>query len=467
MGSGPSRPYESGFRILNVLPTGAAANTIVFPDSVSSRSPTRRTARISSLVPWLDFIISINGQNLNEIEDAESVFASEIMTTLNDPHSNHTLILEIYNLKRNAIRTVQITLNTNPLSPSLSIINTDNNNNTLSIPAPESVTVTNPSSSSPDTDNEPSPPILGAVITWETIPEFGITEIPLHVTEIEPNTPAANAGLVVNDDYILGCTINNITYGFEDNESFSNAVYDSRGSVLLLYVYCINNDTIRLVELEIPESGKGLGLGIACGSFHQLPSFTRETDGVNIIDTQRGTPVAVLPLEAFVLSSSSPTSKNIPLSPKPDIVIPTDNQSPEIITTTNSNPAIQTNNNSISNTIVHSSPIANSTNTVEVTPVPTISVTNTFNAPTVTTNIPSPNIIPTVVPPPVAKFMPNNNTNTNISSSITPFGSSDMTKKEGTGALSLSLLSHLPPPRTLPVNESPVKEETIDWQQRY
>lgn len=508
MGSGLSRPYNAGFRILNVLSTGAAANTLVFPDPSSARSPSRRNPRVSALVPWLDFIVSINGYNLNETENCESAFATEIMTTLKDNDHGNTVILEVFNIKRNAVRTVQITLpqplkegvlkegDVSPSSPSSSS-STSSPSSSSNIPKVIATDTTTEVTTDyiPVSASSSPPPILGAVITWEPIPDLGdygsgyeYIEIPLHVTEIEPDSPAEHAGLIVNEDYLLGCTIENITYGFEDNESFGNAVYDSRGQDLLLYVYCLTNDTVRIVNLPIPETGKGVGIGLSSGSFHQLPLFTRETDGVNIIDLDRTTPVSspskggggitVLPFESFIVSR--PITSTQPPENTGSIAYKKEDTS---------SPRNSSDNITISRVVTNE---ISSTSNATTTPVPTLIIPPSISSlpislqqqPPVQPNIiPPTNIIPTVVPPPVVKFMPSsssvstttNNTillssslpppgsSSSSSPSITPFGSSDHLKKEGPGPLSLSLLSHLPPPRTLPVNESPVKDEVIDW----
>ena len=149
-----STPLSPGFRVLNVQPNSPASYVVVFPSADAARDGLRSPLH-GSLTSYLDFIISVNGEVLAS-EDAE-FFAEEIRTNAGQP-----VILEVYNVKCQKLRTVQV------------------------VPR----------------DDWGGDGLMGLHIKWDSID--GCAESVLHVADVAPSSPAAIAGLIGGDDYILG-----------------------------------------------------------------------------------------------------------------------------------------------------------------------------------------------------------------------------------------------------------------------
>ena len=144
----------AGFRVLNVQPHSPASDVVVFPSAEAARDGLRSPLH-ASLVSYLDFIVSVNGEPLGG-EDSE-FFAEEIRANINQP-----VILEVFNVMNQKLRTLQVVPRT-------------------------------------DWGGEG---LLGLHVKFDVI--TGAAESVLHVTEVEPGSPAAVAGLTAGDDYILG-----------------------------------------------------------------------------------------------------------------------------------------------------------------------------------------------------------------------------------------------------------------------
>uniref|UniRef100_A0A1A8FSC6 Golgi reassembly stacking protein 2, 55kDa n=1 Tax=Nothobranchius korthausae TaxID=1143690 RepID=A0A1A8FSC6_9TELE len=91
-----------------------------------------------------------------------------------------------------------------------------------------------------------------------------------HVLEIEPNSPAALAGLRPFIDYIIGADI-----AMHESEDLFSLVEEHEGKELKLYVYGTDTDNCREVVIT-PNSdwgGEGsLGCGIGYGYLHRIPT---------------------------------------------------------------------------------------------------------------------------------------------------------------------------------------------------
>ncbi|XP_056279806.1 Golgi reassembly-stacking protein 2 [Pseudoliparis swirei] len=190
----------------------------------------------------------------------------------------------------------------------------------------------------------------------------GANENVWHVLEVEPNSPAALAGLRAHADYVIGAdTVMN------ESEDLFSVVETHEGKELKLYVY--NTDTDNCHEVVITPNcdwgGDGsLGCGIGYGYLHRIPtlpflegkgvSFPAQTPSEPVTSPKDGfTEVhlsAVIPTVPVAVSSSASTglaqslagvSSNLttfvsnlqtglpPLSlpgvtrPRPDLVLPT------------------------------------------------------------------------------------------------------------------------------------------------
>ncbi|XP_054889749.1 Golgi reassembly-stacking protein 2-like isoform X2 [Poeciliopsis prolifica] len=98
----------------------------------------------------------------------------------------------------------------------------------------------------------------------------GANENVWHVLEVEPNSPAALAGLRPHTDYIIGAdTVMN------ESEDLFSLIESHEGKGLKLYVY--NTDTDNCREVVITPNGSwggegSLGCGIGYGYLHRIPT---------------------------------------------------------------------------------------------------------------------------------------------------------------------------------------------------
>ncbi|KAK7144217.1 hypothetical protein R3I94_010592 [Phoxinus phoxinus] len=108
----------------------------------------------------------------------------------------------------------------------------------------------------------------------------GANENVWHVLEVEPNSPAALAGLRPHTDYIIGAdTVMN------ESEDLFSLIETHEGKGLKLYVY--NTDTDNCREVVITPNGAwggegSLGCGIGYGYLHRIPTRPFE-EGKKII----------------------------------------------------------------------------------------------------------------------------------------------------------------------------------------
>ncbi|XP_044072678.1 Golgi reassembly-stacking protein 2-like isoform X1 [Siniperca chuatsi] len=99
----------------------------------------------------------------------------------------------------------------------------------------------------------------------------GANENVWHVLEVEPNSPAALAGLRAHADYIIGAdTVMN------ESEDLFSVVETHEGKELKLYVYNTDTDNCREVVItpNCDWGGEGsLGCGIGYGYLHRIPTL--------------------------------------------------------------------------------------------------------------------------------------------------------------------------------------------------
>ncbi|XP_023280362.1 Golgi reassembly-stacking protein 2 [Seriola lalandi dorsalis] len=99
----------------------------------------------------------------------------------------------------------------------------------------------------------------------------GTNENVWHVLEVEPNSPAALAGLRAHADYIIGAdTVMNET------EDLFSLIETHEGKELKLYVYNTDTDNCREVVItpNCDWGGEGsLGCGIGYGYLHRIPTL--------------------------------------------------------------------------------------------------------------------------------------------------------------------------------------------------
>ncbi|KAJ8282446.1 hypothetical protein COCON_G00049650 [Conger conger] len=98
----------------------------------------------------------------------------------------------------------------------------------------------------------------------------GANENVWHVLEVEPNSPAALAGMRPHTDYIIGAdTVMN------ESEDLFSLIETHEGKGLKLYVYNTDTDNCREVVITPNSSwgGEGsMGCGIGYGYLHRIPT---------------------------------------------------------------------------------------------------------------------------------------------------------------------------------------------------
>ncbi|XP_006972469.1 Golgi reassembly-stacking protein 2 [Peromyscus maniculatus bairdii] len=141
----------------------------------------------------------------------------------------------------------------------------------------------------------------------------GANENVWHVLEVEPNSPAALAGLRPHSDYIIGAdTVMN------ESEDLFSLIETHEAKPLKLYVYNTDTDNCREVIIT-PNSAWGgegsLGCGIGYGYLHRIPTRPfEEGKKISLPGQMASTPVTPLK-DGFTevqLSSVSPPSLSAP-----------------------------------------------------------------------------------------------------------------------------------------------------------
>lgn len=118
--------------------------------------------------------------------------------------------------------------------------------------------------------------LLGVTIRLDNY--GGADERLIRILTVEHNSPAAIAGLVPEQDYLLGT----VGESLEDTQSLANLLAVHVDRVIEFYVYNTNSDVVRVVPLMPTWSwgGKGLlGAEVGTGYLHRLPHSARNTSG--------------------------------------------------------------------------------------------------------------------------------------------------------------------------------------------
>ncbi|AWP20591.1 putative Golgi reassembly-stacking protein 1-like isoform 2 [Scophthalmus maximus] len=110
--------------------------------------------------------------------------------------------------------------------------------------------------------------LLGASVRYCSFE--GANENVWHVLDIEANSPAALAGLIAHDDFIVGAD-----QVLQDSENFFSLIEVNEGKPLKLLVYNMQTDQCREVVVT-PNGAWGgegsLGCGIGYGYLHRIPT---------------------------------------------------------------------------------------------------------------------------------------------------------------------------------------------------
>jgi len=107
----------------------------------------------------------------------------------------------------------------------------------------------------------------------------GANENVWHVLDVQQNSPASQAGLISNTDYIIGA--DSILH---ESEDLFSLIESHEGKPLKLYVYNYESDRCREVTL-VPNGAWGgegsIGAGIGYGYLHRIPTLEDEEGEVN------------------------------------------------------------------------------------------------------------------------------------------------------------------------------------------
>ncbi|KAM3928005.1 Golgi reassembly-stacking protein 1 [Leptodactylus fuscus] len=183
---------------------------------VQDNSPAQK----AGLEPFFDFIIAIGHSRLNK---ENTMFKDLLKANMEKP-----VKLEVYNTKTMKVREVEVT-------PS---------------------------------NMWGGQGLLGASVRFCSFQ--GANEHVWHVLDVEPNSPAALAGLQAHTDYIVGSD-----QILQESEDFYALIESHEGKPLKLLVY--NTDTDSCREVYVTPNGAwggegSLGCGIGYGYLHRIPS---------------------------------------------------------------------------------------------------------------------------------------------------------------------------------------------------
>ncbi|XP_067342948.1 Golgi reassembly-stacking protein 2-like isoform X2 [Channa argus] len=179
-------------------------------------------ARKAGLEPFFDFILSIGNTRLNK--------ESDLLKDLLKANMEKAVKLEVYNSKTQRVRELEV------------------------IPS----------------NMWGGQGLLGASVRFCSFE--GANENVWHVLDVENNSPAALAGLVAHDDYIVGA---------DQSEDFFSLIEANEGKPLKLLVYNTQTDQCREVVVT-PNGAWGgegsLGCGIGYGYLHRIPSHHTQSN---------------------------------------------------------------------------------------------------------------------------------------------------------------------------------------------
>eukprot|EP00123_Amoebidium_parasiticum_P004170 comp15455_c0_seq1/m.12427 comp15455_c0_seq1/g.12427 ORF comp15455_c0_seq1/g.12427 comp15455_c0_seq1/m.12427 type:complete len:283 (-) comp15455_c0_seq1:316-1164(-) len=209
-------------------------------------------ALIAGLEPYFDFIVGVNGQHL---QGEESLLVNLLHGSL-----NKEVILQVYSSKTGDFREVVVV---------------------------------------PTTYGGPG--VLGASLRSCNYPNAN--ETTWHILELQPNSPAAAAGLHSFTDYIIGTPEAIVS----DPADLGILLERFDKKELRMYVYNSEDDDIRMVTL-IPDSNWGgegsLGCNIGSGLLHKIPTRPAQKASVQEV-----------PSESSMLAQTTPAP--VPPSPSP------------------------------------------------------------------------------------------------------------------------------------------------------
>ncbi|KAA8499272.1 Golgi reassembly-stacking protein 1 [Porphyridium purpureum] len=128
------------------------------------------------------------------------------------------------------------------------------------------------------------PGLLGAAVKYEPMSD----PFPhvMHVTNVAPNSPGADAGLMPKSDYLVG-TRSDVFRNERDLEILLRQAH-SQNAILALVVYSSATGRFRSVEVS-PNNhwgGRGiLGCELSTGLFHEIPVYSTASSGMRKVSS--------------------------------------------------------------------------------------------------------------------------------------------------------------------------------------
>ncbi|XP_051266556.1 Golgi reassembly-stacking protein 1 [Dicentrarchus labrax] len=201
------------------------ANSGYHVHGVQEDSPALR----AGLEPFFDFILSIGNTRLNK--------ESDLLKDLLKANVEKAVKLEVYNSKTQRVRELEV------------------------IPS----------------NMWGGQGLLGASVRFCSFE--GANENVWHVLDVEASSPAAIAGLIAHDDFIVGAD-----QVLQDSEDFFSLIEANEGKPLKLLVYNTQTDQCREVVVT-PNGAWGgegsLGCGIGYGYLHRIPTRPAQPNTLN------------------------------------------------------------------------------------------------------------------------------------------------------------------------------------------
>jgi len=142
---------------------------------------------------------------------------------------------------------------------------------------------------------------LGFKVQWTSLIAATYT---YHILQLNiSNGPAQMAGLIPDEDYIIGCQDGLLATG--GDTLLQDIVRSRAGQDLVLYVYNKVSDSVRPITVRIATDGR-LGCGIGSGYLHRIPAVKQQ----EMPQTMPQTLPPIDPANTFV-----PSNINDPLPP--------------------------------------------------------------------------------------------------------------------------------------------------------
>ncbi|TKS87696.1 Golgi reassembly-stacking protein 1 [Collichthys lucidus] len=238
--------------------SGGGTNSGYHVHGVQADSPALK----AGLEPFFDFILSIGHARLNK--------ESDLLKDLLKANVEKAVKLEVYNSKTQRVRELEV------------------------IPS----------------NMWGGQGLLGASVRFCSFE--GANENVWHVLDVEASSPAAIAGLIAHDDFIVGAD-----QVLQDSEDFFSLIEANEGKPLKLLVYNTKTDQCREVVVT-PNGAWGgegcLGCGIGYGYLHRIPTRPAQPNPQNknllqsiVIDSSEE-PVASEHTEVPSEAAGSPSS---------------------------------------------------------------------------------------------------------------------------------------------------------------